>query len=333
MKYLMIYVLFILVPKITLAQGLRVPDCQTKYVIDNALLAQEGNGVVWDLSEADLQEQPHEVIYSTCEQDSFIMFVKEFDTCNLYKYSDGKLQVAGLENKLTKITFEQMEIYSKSNMAYGDSIYGDFNGHGIYSDKLTLSINGSYKTIVDGMGTLILPDNKKIEGIKRLKTQRVVNINKRQLTMTEYHWFAKENLFPVLEKMDVSCNGKDLGNIAYYIPIFALDKVEVKQDNPCTKQRSGDDKIKSKQYNNDGVSYSIVGTQDDGSHCLSIDILHANTKITYNLYTLEGMSVFSSAGLSWNSGHYDEKLPRLRHGNYIFTIRINDMQYSHKIQL
>lgn len=336
MKYLILYILFMLVPTITLAQELIVPDCQVKYVIKNALLEQAGNCAIWNLSEAELQEQPHKVVRSTCEQDTSVIFVREFDTNNLFKYSDGELRIAGLENNLTKITLEHMEIYSKRNMVYGDSICGDFKGYGIYSDKLNLNISGSYRTIVDGVGTIILPSNTRLEGIKRLKTRRVVNINKKQLEMIEYRWFTKEYLFPILEKINVSCNGKDLGNIAYYIPTSGLDKVDVVQGNLYAKrykQRNGDEIVKSKQHNNDGVSYSIVGTPDDGSHCLSIDILHDNTKIAYHLYTLEGMSVFSSAGLSRSSGHYDEKLPRLRHGNYIFTIRINDTQYSYKIQL
>ena len=326
-----------LVPTITLAQELRVPDCQAKYIIDHASLEQEGNGAVWNLSEAELQEQSYKVAYSTYEHDSSVISLNEFDTSNLYKYSDGELRMAGLENKLTKITFEQMELYSKSNMTYGDSFCGDIKGHGIYSDKLDLRISGSYKTIVDGVGTLILPDNTKLEGIRRLKTRRVVNINKKQLIMIEHRWFIKESLFPILEKIDVSCNGINLGKIAYYIPIFGLDKVDVVQGNLHSKQykqpRSGDEIIRSKQNNHDGVSYFIAGTQDNGSYYLSIDILRANTKIAYNIYTLEGMSVFSSKGRTRNSGHYEEKIPRLRHGNYIFAIRVNDMHYSHKIQL
>ena len=139
MKHILSIIAFAFLSLASRAQEFDHPISQTKFLVENEDLDSFGEDCIWSLKEAELQNLPEKSLYYISDSDSTLLIKEEDHTQKQYFRLNDELYIAGLENKLTKIIYDQMELYAKRNFEYGDSICGVFFGHGLYCDKVQLS--------------------------------------------------------------------------------------------------------------------------------------------------------------------------------------------------
>lgn len=333
MKYILFIISFAFQSTVAKAQEFDQTISQTKYLVENADLDSFGEKSIWSLEEAELEKLPMISLYYISGNDSSLLINEEDDTQNLFLKINDELYIAGLENKLTKITYAQKELYAKRNFQYGDTISGVFVGHGLYSDKVQLSVNGSYATIVDGTGSLVLPDNKTIENIIRVTTTRKIENIGKVLIIKENRWLEHSHLLPIIERTEVYYNNISLGSVTYYTPANG------NSEEPTNKKKNKQEKhfappTVASRFNKfqDGIYFSIYKNSTTNSPTITFNITRNASSISYEIYTLEGICIYKSETMTLQKGNYVKSLPMLNHSNYIVNFIIDDKHYTKKIQ-
>ncbi len=300
MKYLQLSTMILLLPTKLLAQHLEIPKVQEKYIVQNVQLDAKGENAIWTLKDADIQDNPSKVTYEPSKQDSSFWFKKELDSYVIYKVQDNKLFMQGLENKLTKVSYEEMEVFYKDDLCYGDSICGTFKGNGLYSDKKFLNIEGTYQTVVDGIGTLVLPDGNEIKNIRRFYTERTVKNDNKSLFVKEYRWYTEGMRLPCLEAQELVCAQKTLGQITYFTPCLAnaLQEPDANDKHRGSSQNSKD--IRNKRLTKDArnvnslFSFSLYSKEKDGQNMVSYNIRENDVAVSYGLFTTDGKTIYTT---------------------------------------
>lgn len=306
---------------------------QTKYLVENADLDSFGENSIWSLEGAELEKLPEKSLYYISNNDSSLLINEEDDTQNLFSRINDDLYIAGLENKLTKITYETKELYTKRNFQYRDSISGTFAGHGLYSDKVKLSVNGTYTTIVDGIGSLVLPDNKTIENIIRVTTIRKIENIGKVLIIKENRWLEQSNLLPIIERTEIYYSNASLGSVTYYTPTNSCSEKLTSKQKGKQEKHSATYKVENRfNKSQKEIDFSISKNNKENSPTISFDISQNASSISYEIYTLDGICIYKSETMSLQKGKYVKSLPMLNHSNYIVNFIINNKHCAKKVQ-
>lgn len=333
MKHILSIIAFAFLGIATKAQEFDQPFGQTKYLVENADLDSCGENCIWSLKDAELQKLPEKSFYYISSNDSTLLIKEEDHTKSLYSRLNDELYNAGLENKLTKIIYDQMELYAKRNFEYRDSICGVFSGHGLYSDKVQLSINGSYTSIVDGIGCLFLPEGNTIENVIRVTTVRKIENLEKTLVIKENRWFKHCNLLPVIERTDVSSNNVSLGSVTYYTPANGFSEETTSKQKSKQEKRSATPTIANRlNKHQEEIPFSISKNSKESCPTISFDISKKTSSISYEIYTLDGVRIYHSDAMPLHKGHYEKSLPIQHRSNYIINMIIDDKHYAKKVQ-
>ena len=333
MKHILSIIAFAFLSLTSRAQEFDQPFSQTKYLVENADLDSFGENCIWSLKDAELQKLPEKSLYYISDSDSTLLIKDEDHTKSLYSRLNDELYYAGLENKLTKIIYDQMELYAKRNFEYRDSICGVFLGHGLYCDKVQLSVNGSYTTIVDGIGCLYLPEGNTIENVMRVTTVRKIETLEKTLVIKENRWFKHYSLLPVIERTDISCNNVSLGSVTYYTPANGFSEETTSKQKSKQEKRSATPNVANRlNKSQEEIFFSINKNSQESSPTISFDISEKTSSISYEIYTLDGVRIYHSDAMTLHKGHYEKSLPILHRSNYIVNFIIDDRHYAKKIQ-
>lgn len=264
---------------------------------------------------------------------AYLLIKEEDHTKNLYSRLNDELYIAGLENKLTKIIYDQKELYVKKNLEYGDSICGVFSGHGLYSDKVQLSVNGTYTTVVDGAGCLVLPENKTIEDVLRVTTVRKIENIGKTFIIKENRWIKRNHLLPVIERTEISCNNVSFGSVTYYTPANGFSEETTSKQKSKQEKHSATPNVANRlNKSQEEIFFSINKNSQESSPTISFDISEKTSSISYEIYTLDGVRVYHSDAMTLHKGHYEKSLPILHRSNYIVNFIIDDRHYAKKVQ-
>lgn len=333
MKHILSIIAFAFLSIASRAQEFDQPISQTKFLVENEDLGSFGEDCIWSLKDAELQKLPEKSFYYISDSDSTLLIKEEDHTQNLYSRLNDELYIAGLENKLTKIIYDQKELYVKKNLEYGDSICGVFSGHGLYSDKVQLSVNGTYTTVVDGAGCLVLPENKTIEDVLRVTTVRKIENIGKTFIIKENRWIKRNHLLPVIERTEISCNNVSLGSITYYTPANGFSEETTSKQKSKQEKHSATPNVANRlNKSQEEIFFSINKNSQESSPTISFDISEKTSSISYEIYTLDGVRVYHSDAMTLHKGHYEKSLPILHRSNYIVNFIIDDKHYAKKVQ-
>lgn len=90
-----------------------------------------------------------------------------------YKIKGDSLLITGRENSLTKIAYDEPELFLRFPMQLGDSVAGFFHGRGTYCNRVALCNYGYYHTKVMEQGSLILPEGDTLRHVLLVQTERI----------------------------------------------------------------------------------------------------------------------------------------------------------------
>lgn len=91
-----------------------------------------------------------------------------------YDVKGDSLLLTGHENRLTKMMYDEPELFLHFPMQLGDSIEGYFHGRGTYCNRIALHNYGRYKTKAIEHGSMVLPEGDTLKHVLLIHTERII---------------------------------------------------------------------------------------------------------------------------------------------------------------
>lgn len=90
-----------------------------------------------------------------------------------YRLSGDTLFLAGHEDRLCAIRYDESEAWLRRGLRKGEVLEGLFHGSGTYCGRLFVRVIGRYRSAIDGGCALVLPDGDTLRNVVRLRTERL----------------------------------------------------------------------------------------------------------------------------------------------------------------
>ena len=90
-----------------------------------------------------------------------------------YNIKGDSLLITGRESRLTKVMYDEPELFLRFPMQLGDSVEGYFHGRGTYCNRVALRNYGRYYTKVVEQGSMILPEGDTLRNVLLVHTERI----------------------------------------------------------------------------------------------------------------------------------------------------------------
>ena len=261
----------------------------------------------------------------------------------VYHQSKEGVSIVSIKDGLVQIDYDEPELYLKYPMKQGDSIAGQFSGHGVYCEQIPMQRYGTYITKTDSIGKIVLPNGKEIRGVIRVHTERLINqnygdklVDRTELQEDVYRWFADGYRYPILEAF---VNTKDKKVIEQFLFYNDPEGQELLASNDVNKPVR--DTI---AHTSESDSYHKKTRNED--HGFKYDISLNGQEITITYQTGEPIKII--ALLANNQGYVYQRLERivesntgtinistntLRRGQYVVHLNVNGKSYSEKINI
>ena len=153
--------------------GLRAGDKLVRSLLSGKPSELSGTDMTWDLRGLDMMANSN-LKYIGINDDSLSNVVALENGERLsFLLSEGELLFESRENYTSRTDYHLKEKRLTFPMSYGDSISGLFSGYGNYCDKLFIREFGSYKTKIDGHGTIILPNGDSLRNVLRITSEHL----------------------------------------------------------------------------------------------------------------------------------------------------------------
>lgn len=340
----------------------RANDKVQKHQIEYQDHGRAGTNVLWNLEDLKVINDNYSVEYA--EDPIMPERIKgiEHGTAYCYDMVGDSLLIGRMENRLTKMEYDEKEVWLRFPISYGDSVGGVFHGRGVYCERMAMRSIGHYTNVVDATGTLFLPDGGKLDNVTRIKTTRKtasvfypndslkvglsplttdsvesLMANCKIIELEIYRWYAKGYRYPILEMIDIQMpENKGNRSTAFYCSPSTQEQLFYDKTNEETRERinANGGSTFNPLSGETGFSYNLY--HDKNANNIRLEYhLNNDAQIEYGLYTIDGMVMFTSnkqtVSKGINTTHIDTS--SCKKGIYILCIDINGTMYSEKISL
>lgn len=132
----------------------------------------DGEELVWDFSKTEMTDNGKSVSFVADSKHPFVMAAVDGNTRIYYAENARDIVCPGFENNRTKVEYDVPIVVLPRSATMGSGIEGAFHGIGMYSETAMMRVCGTFSSTVDGRGTLILPDGKKLENVFRVYSRK-----------------------------------------------------------------------------------------------------------------------------------------------------------------
>lgn len=315
------------------------------------------DSAVWDFSQAIVRSEHHPVLYLSFGDSALVRF--EGGTQYSYTISGDSVLWMGYENPTTKAGDSIPPLAMRFPMDYGDSIATPLYFKGDYCGNNALAMRGEYKTIADGRGTLILPDDT-VPDVMRLRTEYTVKVKiDRDMdmapisendtlmtkTVTAWRWYSSDYRYPLAESirsvyLDPQGNEAQRHEVSY---IFTPDAQDYALENSPRRM------LVNMQERGTGSNYLPgLGDSNSGGHLENLSASYNGSAVTID-YDISGESVQAEAvladlqgrvygtiaRLNTERGHQSEQMQCgvLPAGDYLLSVNVNGERTTHLIRI
>lgn len=147
--------------------------------------------------------------FSTFSQSTTVL--EEFGNMFVFNGTEKSLEQLGFMSNTgtTVIKYSKPFVKMKYPFTFKNSYSGDFEGEYIINNKSVGSQIGVYSVTADAKGTLLLPANRGLTNVMRVKEIRnydqIVSGSKVNIETTTYRWYVENHRFPVLVLISNTC--------------------------------------------------------------------------------------------------------------------------------
>jgi len=275
----------------------------------------------------------------------------EHNTMYYYHLSGDSLLQTGHENPSVKLEYTTPMVLVQYPLIYGQSVISEYTSQGLYSGTIDIQTEGTMTTTADAYGKVILPSGDTLSPVLRVKTEQLIldipnkysykidSIDNRGKLLETCRWYSKGYRYPVFEtvrNINIADRTTIFSTAFYYPPQdhlyldtdpenqALLDELwknaENKNNDTSTDNQQGktvtlEDIMTCKIYPN--PVESILNLEYD---------LKEDARVSFELYSIEGMPVKKISAKSKTSGVYNESIDcsNLNTKNYVLRIIANE---------
>lgn len=187
-------------------------DSLYKYQVEYKDPGSIGRELEWDFSDLQILNENYLIKYfHSDKKDTTKICGMEHRTRYYSRQRNDSLWSIGFENYTTIMNYTKPELKLKFPFTYGDTLYSQFTGEGMYCNMLPLHVKGYTRVEADAEGTLKLPDNKKVSKALRTHTLRYYTETGKdsvEMTLDTYSWYVKGIRYPVFESIKTTIRRK-----------------------------------------------------------------------------------------------------------------------------
>lgn len=283
-------------------------------------------------------------------QENELVTGTEHNTMYYYRLTRDSLLQLGHENPTVKLEYTAPMVLMKFPLNFGQTVMSDYKSKGIYSSTVDMQSEGTMVTTADAYGKMILPTGDTLSPVLRVKTIQTIldksvytenpenmdttsPLQNKGIQLETCRWYSKGYRYPVFETVrSVNRNDEsELFSTAFFFPLqdhlyldtdpnnlALLDELwketETPKEDPTAKTVTLEDIMTCKIYPNPVESQMY----------LEYD-LKEDAKVSFELYSIEGLPVRMINGQHKTTGNYAETLDcsSLRPNNYVLRITAN----------
>jgi hypothetical protein len=288
--------------------------------------------------------------------DSELIVGTEHNTMYYYHLTGDSLLQTGHENPAVKLAYTSPMVLILYPLNYGKSTSSQYQSEGLYSGTVSIHTKGSVTTAADAYGKLLLPSGDTLSPVLRVKTTQTIfdipdkdsyttdETNNAGKQLETCRWYSKGYHYPVFEtvrNINLS-DSTEIFKTAFVFPpqdhlyldtdpenLALLDELwketEEKQAiDPTTKTVTLEDIMTCKIYPNPVVSVMNIEYE-----------LKQDAKVSFELYSIEGLPVKKIQAKSQKAGMYYESVDcsSLHPKNYVLRITSDGMFVNEVINL
>ena len=160
---------------ISSSHQVRVNDEVKKQQVEYVAVDSTGQNMVWDLSEVELPKWTLTADYTAEDSRKGVVIGTERGTRNYYRSEPAALLLTGFENNLLKVEYDQPELLLRMPLVYGDHYEGQFHGTSVYCEKVFSRTFGTYRVVVDGTGSMLLPSGDTLRHVSRVRSTKLIS--------------------------------------------------------------------------------------------------------------------------------------------------------------
>jgi len=141
--------------------------------------------------------------------------LKEFSNEFYFKGDKKSLELYGVAiNGKMHMKYDKPFVKMRYPFSYGDSFNGNYYGE-YYSGKLKGTVDGDYSVVADGYGSVLLPNNVRIDNVLRVTETRsytsTINNSESEVKHTTSRFYVQHYRFPlvVLIKNEFTANNSN----------------------------------------------------------------------------------------------------------------------------
>ena len=208
MKQVLLFWALLLVATYCYPQSASVLTKANYYRIDDQLTKEEIDISDLDLNKSKLQiciddrllskKKISQTIMPSSDTLSALMSI-ENSSRRYFRVEENGMLLVGDENKLSKCNYDMPEKWLPCIFLSQDSIYGLFNGIGIYCKRLPYRKFGDYQAKIVGYDQIVFNGDTLNDVSRLLTSRRYVIKYLSQDTEIELRWYAKGYRYPILE--------------------------------------------------------------------------------------------------------------------------------------
>jgi hypothetical protein len=288
-----------------------------------------GNNVVWDFSNLNIIEDFSGLVENVVYDQNYgkllntNVILKEYNSQFYFKNNDESLELYGIgSNGTLSVKYTKPFVKMKYPFTYGSSYKGDFEGEYLQSNG---KVTGTYEVTGDAYGKLILPGNKILKNVLRVKTEQIFKTNFENYSydskITAYRWYIKDYRFPVLVILQEEYIFNGSPSKSY--------KVAVNYDIEQLSEPNSISNIKS------DAKFSIFPNPATDLINISFNSI-SDTKVTIDIFNAAGEKVFNTSketkeGI--NIINLEASKINIPKGSYIVQLKYGDNTLNEKLIL
>lgn len=292
--------------------------------VENIPTDQLGNWVCTDLKDSIVLD----AVVTPDRNDSLITRVTCEDNIYYYFLRNDSLFCSGYENATTFMRYSQPQLLAVFPLHVGDSFTVSYSGQGEYCHLIPLSIEGMSTVVVDGAGSLLLPDIQ-ADGLYRLHVSSSISeilCDTTNYKVDKYIWLGNNSKdLPVFELCETSMILRDdtvKNRLTYYrIPL------QKENTNDVDSVQEGD------PVNQCAFSNARFQPNPIVDNLLISYHLTRPASIRFTLYSRQGILMYGSSTSYQQEGDYQVTIPMssLPTDDYVLYIHVDDVILSETI--
>jgi hypothetical protein len=278
----------------------------------------------------------------------------EHNTMYYYRLTNDSLLQLGHENPTVKLEYTSPMTLMSFPLNYGQTVVSDYKSKGLYSSTVDMQSQGTMITTADAYGKMILPTGDTLSPVLRVKTIQTIldksaytrntenteTTTERQdkgIQLETCRWYSKGYRYPVFETVRSTKQSDDseIFTTAFFFPPqdhLYLDTDPENQAllNELWKETEDNDTNKDQNAKTvtleDVMTCKIYPNPVESQMSLEYE-LKQDAKVSFELYSIEGLPVKRIKAKSQSAGTYNETsdCSSLRPNNYILRITVNNV--------